>query len=39
MRAAMEEEIRAQLVANMELLQDNEQNWDEKVRSYFACQI
>ncbi|XP_070198402.1 kinesin-like protein KIF28 isoform X3 [Littorina saxatilis] len=31
MRQKMEEEIRAQLMANQEMLNDNAQNWDEKL--------
>ena len=31
MRQQMEEEIRAQLMANQEMLNDNEQDWNEKV--------
>ena len=31
MRQQLEEEIRAQLMANQEMLNDNEQDWNEKV--------
>lgn len=33
MRNEMEEKIRAQLMANQQLLGDSEKTWDEKVRS------
>ena len=35
----MEEEIRAQLMANQEMLNDNEANWDEKVRRVTSYQV
>lgn len=37
MRQKMEEEIRAQLMANQEMLNDNAQNWDEKVCKQALC--
>ena len=39
MRQQMEEEIRAQLMANQEMLNDNEANWDEKVRRVTSYQV
>ena len=36
MRRQMEEEIRAQLTANQQMLSDQEQTWDEKV-CLFVC--
>jgi hypothetical protein len=34
MRKQMEEDIRAQLMANQAMLADNDQSWDDKVSMY-----